>query len=126
MEIFLLNTSFTISIDITIDPTSSSTRFKKVKHLHQQPITQDGRNQESTFNGQIRLLHTKTQYHESLPPFISRSTIQRLIPLRVERFALTLENYAVRVIDSSSYLCGGGGVRRPFAHTRPIDKYFEC
>ncbi|KAM9957106.1 hypothetical protein ACTFIR_003843 [Dictyostelium discoideum] len=34
----------------------------------------------------------------------SRYTIQRLIPLRVERFALPLENNAVRVIDSSSYL----------------------
>ncbi|KAM9974273.1 hypothetical protein ACTFIR_012794 [Dictyostelium discoideum] len=31
---------------------SNNSRFKKVKHLHQQPIIQDGRNQESTINGQ--------------------------------------------------------------------------
>ncbi|EAL73843.1 hypothetical protein DDB_G0267212 [Dictyostelium discoideum AX4] len=86
------------------ESTSSSSRFKKVKHLHQQPIIQEGRNQESTINGQTRLLHGKTRYQESLPPRISRSTIQRLIPLRVERFTLPLENNAVRVIDSSSYL----------------------
>ncbi|KAM9954243.1 hypothetical protein ACTFIW_003784 [Dictyostelium discoideum] len=42
-------------------------KFKKVKHLHQQPIIQDGRNQESTINGQTRLLHGKTRYQESLP-----------------------------------------------------------
>ncbi|KAM9954886.1 hypothetical protein ACTFIW_000989 [Dictyostelium discoideum] len=86
------------------DSTSSSSRFKEVKHLHQQPIVQDGRNKESTIDGQTRLLHGKTRYQESLPPRISRSTIQRLIPLRVERIALPLENNTVRVIDSSSYL----------------------
>ncbi|KAM9975687.1 hypothetical protein ACTFIW_003636 [Dictyostelium discoideum] len=32
------------------DSTSSSTKFKKVKHLHQQPIIQDGRNKESTID----------------------------------------------------------------------------
>ncbi|KAM9972529.1 hypothetical protein ACTFIR_011896 [Dictyostelium discoideum] len=62
----------------------SNSRFKKVKHLHQQPIIQDGRNKESTIDGKTRLLHGKTRYQESLPPRISRSTIQRLIPLRVE------------------------------------------
>ncbi|KAM9955092.1 hypothetical protein ACTFIW_008756 [Dictyostelium discoideum] len=58
------------------DYTSPSSRFKKVKHLHQQPIIQDGRNQESTIDGQTRLLHGKTRDQESLPPRISRSTIQ--------------------------------------------------
>ncbi|KAM9950940.1 hypothetical protein ACTFIT_001922 [Dictyostelium discoideum] len=40
--------------------------IEQVKHLHQQPIIQDGRNQESTVNGQTRLLHGKTRYQESL------------------------------------------------------------
>ncbi|KAM9974256.1 hypothetical protein ACTFIR_012777 [Dictyostelium discoideum] len=78
--------------------------LKRLLHLHKQPIIQDGRNKESTINDQTRLLHGKTRYQESLPPRISRSTIQRLIPLRVARFALPLENNAVRVINSSSYL----------------------
>ncbi|KAM9984058.1 hypothetical protein ACTFIY_000804 [Dictyostelium cf. discoideum] len=39
------------------DSTSSSSRFKKVKLLRQQPIIQDGRNKESTINGQKRLLY---------------------------------------------------------------------
>ncbi|KAM9994480.1 hypothetical protein ACTFIZ_012914 [Dictyostelium cf. discoideum] len=42
--------------------------IEKVKHLHKQPIIQDGRNQESTINGQTRILHGKTQYQESLHP----------------------------------------------------------
>ncbi|KAM9997182.1 hypothetical protein ACTFIZ_007943 [Dictyostelium cf. discoideum] len=50
------------------DSTSSSFRFKKVKHLHKQPILQEGRNQESTINGQTRILHSKTRYQESQPP----------------------------------------------------------
>ncbi|KAM9954329.1 hypothetical protein ACTFIW_003870 [Dictyostelium discoideum] len=86
------------------DSTASSIRFKKAKLLHQQPNIKDVRNKESTIDGQTRLLHGKTRYQESLPPRVSRSRKQRLIPLRVERFALPLENNAVRVIDSSSYL----------------------
>ncbi|KAM9994402.1 hypothetical protein ACTFIZ_007554 [Dictyostelium cf. discoideum] len=50
---------------------SSSFRFKKVKHLHKQPIIQDGRNQKSTVNGQTRILHGETRYQESLPPHVS-------------------------------------------------------
>ncbi|KAM9985600.1 hypothetical protein ACTFIZ_000231 [Dictyostelium cf. discoideum] len=72
--------------------------FKKVKHLHKQPIIQDGRNQESTINGQTRILHGKTRYQESLTPRVNRSTIQRHIPLRVARYALPLENNTVRVV----------------------------
>ncbi|KAM9975921.1 hypothetical protein ACTFIR_009762 [Dictyostelium discoideum] len=56
--------------------------IEQVKYLHQQPIIQDGRNKESTIDGKTRLLHGKTRYQESLPSRISRSTIQRLIPLR--------------------------------------------
>ncbi|KAM9975615.1 hypothetical protein ACTFIW_005488 [Dictyostelium discoideum] len=53
------------------DSTPSSSRFKKVKHLHQKPIIQDGRNKESTIDGKTRLLHGKTRYQESLPPRIT-------------------------------------------------------
>ncbi|KAM9975311.1 hypothetical protein ACTFIW_010339 [Dictyostelium discoideum] len=79
------------------DSTASCTRFKKAKLLHQQPNIKDVRNKESTIDGQTRLLHDKTRYQESLHTRVSRSRKQRLIPLRVERFALP-------VIDSSSYL----------------------
>ncbi|KAM9954727.1 hypothetical protein ACTFIW_003327 [Dictyostelium discoideum] len=54
-------------------------RFEKVKHLHQQPIIQDGRNRKSTIYHQTCLLRYKTQYQESLPPHVSRPKIQRLI-----------------------------------------------
>ncbi|KAM9954763.1 hypothetical protein ACTFIW_003363 [Dictyostelium discoideum] len=64
--------------------TSNNTRFKKVKNLHQQPIIRDGMNQ--------RLIHGKTIYQESLPRRFSRSAKQRLILLRVEKFALPLES----------------------------------
>ncbi|KAM9954764.1 hypothetical protein ACTFIW_003364 [Dictyostelium discoideum] len=40
-------------------------RFKKVKLLYQQPINQDGRNQESPINGQTSLLHGKTRYKKT-------------------------------------------------------------
>ncbi|KAM9992214.1 hypothetical protein ACTFIY_009657 [Dictyostelium cf. discoideum] len=78
--------------------------LKRLNTYINNQIIQDGRNKESTINGQTRLLYGKTRYQESLPPCIGRSTIQRLIPVRVERFALPLENNAVRIIDSSSYL----------------------
>ncbi|KAM9954330.1 hypothetical protein ACTFIW_003871 [Dictyostelium discoideum] len=63
------------------------TRFKNVKHLHQQPIIQDGRNQESTINGHTRLLHGKTRFQEIIPHHDSRFSIQILIPPLVERFS---------------------------------------
>ncbi|KAM9975553.1 hypothetical protein ACTFIW_005426 [Dictyostelium discoideum] len=46
-----------------------------------QSIIQDGRNQESTINGQTRLLHGKTRYQESLPPRIfTKTRYQEIIP----------------------------------------------
>ncbi|KAM9974314.1 hypothetical protein ACTFIR_012835 [Dictyostelium discoideum] len=53
-------------------PGTTLHHFKKVKHFHQQPIIQDGRNKESTIDGKTRLLHGKTRYQESLPPHLFR------------------------------------------------------
>ncbi|KAN0025790.1 hypothetical protein ACTFIU_000053 [Dictyostelium citrinum] len=81
-----------------------SSKFKKVKYFHRKPIIQDGRYQEPTFNGKARLLHGKTRHQESLPSCVSRSALQRSLPLRLERCSLPMEDNAIRIVDSSSNL----------------------
>ncbi|KAM9972544.1 hypothetical protein ACTFIR_011911 [Dictyostelium discoideum] len=53
------------------EPIFSSNTNSRGQGTHQQPIIQDGRNQESTIDGKTRFLHGKTRYQESLPPRIT-------------------------------------------------------